>query len=165
MAFYLFIFICKNIFFSFFFFYCCSSTVVSFSPHHSLSPQLSPPPTLNPTPGWFCPYVLYICSLTILSPIISSHLPSGYSHFVLYFNVSSYILLVCLFILLIVPLIGEIIWYLSFTTWLISLSIMLSTSIRAVAKGRSSLFLCCVVVHHVTPKFIAAQCTIVKCWK
>ena len=33
------------------------------------------------------------------------------------------------------------IWYLSFPTWLISLSIMLSSSIHAVAKGRSSFFL------------------------
>ena len=41
----------------------------------------------------------------------------------------------------IVPVKGEIIWYLSLTTWLISLSIMLSSSIHAVAKGISSLFL------------------------
>ena len=40
-----------------------------------------------------------------------------------------------------VPLIGEIIWYLSFTACLISLSIMLSSSTHAVAKGRSSFFL------------------------
>ena len=39
------------------------------------------------------------------------------------------------------PLIGEIIWYLSFTAWHISLSIMLSSSIHAVMKGRSSFFL------------------------
>ena len=30
-------------------------------------------------------------------PIISSHLPPGYCQFVLYFNVSGYILLACLF--------------------------------------------------------------------
>ena len=35
---------------------------------------------------------------------------------------------------------GEIIWYLSLTAWLISLSIMLSSSIHTVAKGRSSFF-------------------------
>ena len=29
-------------------------------------------------------------------------------------------------------------WYLSFTVWLISLSVMLSSSIHAVAKGKSS---------------------------
>ena len=40
-----------------------------------------------------------------------------------------------------VPVKGQIIWYLSFTAWLISLSIMLSSSIHAVAKGISSLFL------------------------
>ena len=36
-----------------------------------------------------------------------------------------------------VPVKGEIIWYLSLTTWLISLSIMLSSSIHAIAKGIS----------------------------
>ena len=40
-----------------------------------------------------------------------------------------------------VPLIGEIIWYLSFISWLISLSIILSSSIHAVVKGRGSFFL------------------------
>ena len=41
-----------------------------------------------------------------------------------------------------VPVKGEIIWYLSLTSWLMSLSIMLPSSIHAVAKGRApSLFL------------------------
>ena len=40
-----------------------------------------------------------------------------------------------------IPLIGEIIWYLPFTAWLFSLSIIFSSSIHAVTKGRSSLFL------------------------
>ena len=40
-----------------------------------------------------------------------------------------------------VPLEGGIIWYLSFTIWLISLSIMLSSSVHVVTKGRSSFFL------------------------
>ena len=39
------------------------------------------------------------------------------------------------------PHISEIIWYLPFITWLISLSIMLSSSIHAVAQGQSSFFL------------------------
>ena len=39
-----------------------------------------------------------------------------------------------------VPVKGEIIWYLSLTARLISLSIMLSSSIHAVAKGTSSFF-------------------------
>ena len=37
-----------------------------------------------------------------------------------------------------VLLIGEIIWHLSYTAWLISLSIMLTNSIHAVPKGRGS---------------------------
>ena len=40
-----------------------------------------------------------------------------------------------------VPVKGEIIWYLSLTSWLISLSIMLSSFIHGVAKGISSFFL------------------------
>ena len=40
-----------------------------------------------------------------------------------------------------VPVKGDIIWYLTLTTWLISLSIMLSSSIHIVAKGRNSFFL------------------------
>ena len=45
----------------------------------------------------------------------------------------------------------EIIWYLSFTTWLISLSIMLSSSIHAVTKGRSSFFHCIDKYHMISP--------------
>ena len=40
-----------------------------------------------------------------------------------------------------VPGKGEIIWYLSLTAWLISLSIMHPSSLHAVAKGISSFFL------------------------
>ena len=40
-----------------------------------------------------------------------------------------------------VPVKGEIIWYLYLTAWLISLSIMLSSSIHAIAKDISSFFL------------------------
>ena len=36
---------------------------------------------------------------------------------------------------------AEIIWYLPFTDWLLSLSMMLSSSISAVTKGISSFFL------------------------
>ena len=39
-----------------------------------------------------------------------------------------------------VPIKGKIIWHLSLTTWLISLSIMLSSFIHAVAKGISSFY-------------------------
>ena len=58
---------------------------LSLIPHHHFP---TPPPTLNPTPLWLCPWVLYTCSLTtlsLLSPLIS--LPSGYCQYVLYFNI------------------------------------------------------------------------------
>ena len=54
-----------------------------------------------------------------------------------------------------VPVKGEIIWYLSLTAWLISLSIVLSSSIHAVAKGRSSFFL---LLQHSIP---LCKCTII----
>ena len=58
------------------------------------------------------------------------------------FFISMSLVIFCLFVCFVdqVPLIGEIIWYLSFTAQLISLSIILYSSIYAVAKGRSSFF-------------------------
>ena len=80
-------------------FYCCSNTVVSISPPPL--PLYSPPsPTLNTTLLWLCPWVPYTCSLmtlSFLSPIISLSLHLGYCQFVLYFNISGYILLAFLF--------------------------------------------------------------------
>ena len=57
--------------------------------------------------------------------------------------ISMSLVIFCVFVCFVnwVPLIGEIIQYLSFAAWLTSLSIMLSSSIYAVAKGRSSFFL------------------------
>ena len=40
-----------------------------------------------------------------------------------------------------IPFINELIWYLSFTAWLISLSMIVSSSNHAVTKGRNSCFL------------------------
>ena len=110
-------------------------------------PPLSPVPstftsTLNPTPFWLCPLVLYTCSLMtlpILSPIIS-HLTTPLVTVSLFF-ISMSLVIFCLLVCVAdyVPLIGEIIWYLSYTAWLNSLSIMLSSSIHA--KGTSSFFL------------------------
>ena len=59
------------------------------------------------------------------------------------FLVSMSLGIFCLFFSFVdyVPVKGDIIWYLSLTAWLISLSIMLSSSIHAVTKGRSSFFL------------------------
>ena len=52
------------------------------------------------------------------------------------FYISKSLLLFCSLVCFVdqVPLIGEIIWYFSFTTWLISLRIILSSFIQAVAK-------------------------------
>ena len=66
-----------------------------FHPTTSLAPPI---PASHPRNYslWFCPCVLYICSLMalpLLSPIIPLSLLSGYCQFVLYFNVSGYILL------------------------------------------------------------------------
>ena len=61
-------------------------------------------------------------------------------YIVLNFNVSGYILFAFSSVDH-VPVKGEIIQYLSLNAWLISLSIMLASSIHAVAKGIGSFFL------------------------
>ena len=67
------------LFFNFLIFYCCSSTVVSVFPHLFPQPQPSPPPTLDPNSLWFCPCVLYTCSLMILpTPCYPLPFLSGY---------------------------------------------------------------------------------------
>ena len=92
-----------------------------------------------------CPWVIYTCSLPkpvpFFLPLSSSHLPSGPCHFVPCFHASSSIFphLFLLFIRFLLQVRSYGI--LSFTAWLISLSIMLSGSIHAVTKGRSSFFL------------------------
>ena len=67
--------------------------------HHFPPLHPPPPPTFNPTPLWVCPCVLYTCSLKPFSFFhpLSFPLPSGYCQFVLYFNVSGYVLLACFF--------------------------------------------------------------------
>ena len=131
--------------FSFFFliliFYCYSITVVClFSPslhptpaEHTSLPHLHPPP-------WFCPCVLYSSSCNPLSSLSPPHSPLT---IVRLFLTSMSLVIFCLLFSSIhyVPIKGEIIWYLSLTTWLISLNIMLSSSIHAVATGISSFFL------------------------
>ena len=130
------------------FFYCCSITVVQIFPHSSplLCPHAPsilplPIPTLLP-----CTWVIYTCSLLDPSPSFLLY-PCSPSLLVAVslFLVSMLLVLFCLFVCFVDygQLIGEIIWYLSFTTWLISLGIMLSSSICAVVKGRNSFFLLC----------------------
>ena len=93
-------------------------------------PHLHPPP-------WFCPCVFYSSSCNYLSSLSPPH---SHLTIVRLFLTSMSLVIFCLLFSSIdyVPVKGEIIWYLSLTAWLISLSIMLSSSIHAVAKGRSS---------------------------
>ena len=125
----------------FFNFYCYSITVVCI-----FFPSLHPTPA-NPTslphlhpPPWFCPCVLYSSSCNPLSPLSPPHSALA---IVRLFLISMSLVIFCLPFSFVdyVPVKGEITWYLSLATWLISLSIMLSSSIHAVAKGISSFFL------------------------
>ena len=127
--------------FCFILFYFYSVTIVCiFSP--SLHPTPDSPtslPHLYPPP-WFCLCVLYSSSYTPLSPLSPPHSPLA---IVTMFLISMSLVTFCLLFSFVdyVPVKGEIIWYLSLTAWLISLSIMLSSSIHAIAKGISSFLL------------------------
>ena len=109
-----------------------NSEAGAFAPTRPL-PHLHPPP-------WFCLCVLYSSSCNPLSSLSPPHSPLT---IVRLFLTSMSLVIFCLLFSSIayVPVKGEIIWYLSLTSWLISLSIMLSSFIHAVAKGISSFFL------------------------
>ena len=123
------------------FFYCCSITVVCiFSPPFYPTPvEPNSLPCLHPPPC-FCPCVLYSSSCKSRSPLSPPYSPLV---IVRLFLTSMSLVIFCFLFTLVdyVPVKGEIIWYLSLTTWLISLSIMFSSSIHAVAKGINSFFL------------------------
>ena len=127
--------------FYFIFCCCCSITVVCiFSPPlHPTPAEPTSLPCVHPPP-WFCPCVLYSSSSKPLSPLSPPYSPLA---IVRLFLTSVSLDLFCLLFSFVdyVPLKGEIIWYLSLTAWLISLSIMLSSSIHTVTKSRSSFFL------------------------
>ena len=113
------------------------------------------PPSLHPTPGeptslpplhpppWICSCVLYSSSCNPLYPLSPPPPPTPALAIVTLFLTSMSLVIFCLLFpsIAYVPVKGEIIWYLSLTSWLISLSIMLSSFIHAVAKGISSFFL------------------------
>ena len=131
----------RGFFVCFILFYCYSITVVCiFSPY--LLPTPAKPtclPILHPPP-WFCPCVLYSSSCKPFSPLSPPHSPLAIVR--LFLTSMSPVIFCLLFSSVVyVPVKGDIIWYLSITAWLISLSIMLSCSIQAVAKGISSFFL------------------------
>ena len=91
-----------------------------------------------------CVCIIHTCSLSsffpFFPPISLSLFTSGHYQSVSCFHACGSVLFISLFCHQI-PLIGEIIWYLSFTIWFTSLSMILSRSIHAIAKGRSSFFL------------------------
>ena len=134
----LFYFLCSLLFLNF---YCCSVTVVCIvsPPLYPTPAKLTSLPHLHPPP-WFYPSILYSSSWKPLSPLSPPHTPLA---IVRLFLTSMSLVIFCLLFSFgdYVPVKGEIIWYLSLTAWLISLSIMLSSSIHAVAKGISSFFL------------------------
>ena len=99
------------------------------------SPSLHPTPAettslphLHPPPC-FCPCVLYSSSCNSLSSLSPPHSPLT---IVRLFLTSMSLVVFCFLFSSIyyVPVKGEIIWYLSPTVWLISLSIMLSSSLH-----------------------------------
>ena len=131
----------KEIVFFFLIFIVIQLQLCAFSPHPSTPPQLNPPPSPTSTlPPQFCPFVLYNSSCNPLFPLSPPHSPLATARL---FPTSMSLVVFCLLFSSIdyVPVKGEIIWYLSLTAWLISLSIMLSSFIHAVAKGISSFFL------------------------
>ena len=103
------------------------------------STQPHPYPSLSQSP-YFCPspWVMHKCSLatpfTIFHPVSPTTLAA-----VSLFHVAMLLLLFCslVYCALQTPHLSQVMWYLSFFDWLISLN-MLSRSIHAVAKGRSS---------------------------
>ena len=127
-------------FFNIIFFFYSVTIVCIFSPSlHSTQANPTSLPHHYPPP-WFCPCVLYSSSCKPRSSLSPPHSPLA---IVTLFLISMSLVIFYLLFSFVdyVPVKGEIIWYLSLTAWLISLSIMLSSSIHAVGKGRSSFFL------------------------
>ena len=92
------------------------------------------------TPPSLCPCVVYTSSCKALSRLSILHSPLA----VVTLSLTSMpLVILCLLFSFVdyVPVKPEVIWYLSLTTWLITLSIMLFSSIHAVANGISSFFL------------------------
>ena len=95
-------------------------------------------PCFHPPP-WFCSCVLYSSYWKLFSPL---SFPLSPLAIVRLFLTSMSPVIFCLLFSSVdyVPVKGEIIRYLSLTTWLISLSIMFFSSIHAVEKDINSFF-------------------------
>ena len=118
--------------FFFKFFIVIQLQLYAFSPHPSTPPQVNPPPSPTST----LPLGFVHVSFIVVPVIPSSHCPPYPLAIVRLFLTSMSLVIFCLLFSSVdyVPVKGEIIWYLSLPVWLISLSIMLSSSIHAVAK-------------------------------
>ena len=86
------------------------------------------PPSLWPSPHWcLCLFVMHMCSsadpFTFFHPV---PLPPSPLTAVCLFHVSTPLFLICSSVYFVhqIPHVSEIIWYLSFSDWLISLSII-----------------------------------------
>ena len=116
----------------------------AFPPITPLPPQPSPPPSPDSTLLGFVHVSFLDVPKNLPNPFSPSSppisLPTSPLVTVRLFLISMSLVIFCsLFSFVDYVLVkGEIIWYLSLTAWLISLSIMLSSSIHAVAKDRSS---------------------------
>ena len=104
------------------------------SPPHPSHPHL---PSLIPLLFGFVHVSFIVHKPFPLFPLLSP--PISLLVTVRLFLISMSLVVFCLLVCFIdqVPVKGEVIWYLSLTAWLISLSIMFSSSIHAVSKGRS----------------------------
>ena len=97
------------------------------------------PPTALPTSTYPQLHMYFAYSLHLLSSSSPILLPSTA---VSPFSVSLILFLFCLLVYFVhhIPHVSEIIWYLSFSDWLISLNIVISRSIHAFAKGKTFFF-------------------------
>ena len=122
--------------YSYLFYYSCPSfssftLLIPAHPHSHIQPPHRCPH----------PWVIHTRSLTnpfpFFPPFPSPHFPLAA---VSLFHVSMPVVLFCSLVYFIhqILLVSEIIWYLFFTDWLISLSIIVSSSIHVVAKYRNS---------------------------
>ena len=108
-----------------------------------LPTSIQPPTHLWPSPHC-CLCLCVMCMCPSANPFIFFHsvLPPSALTAVTLFSVSMSLFLFCLSVYFVhqIPHTEKIIWYLSCSDWLISLSIIVSRSIHAVAKGKISFF-------------------------
>ena len=119
---------------------------------HFPPPLSLTPPTPTSHPQSYPPLAFSMCPLYVFldgPPPIFPHYPSSPSPLVTVslFFIPMSLLIFCLLVCFVdyFPLIGDIMWFLSYTTCLISLSIILSGSIHAVVKGSIPLCKCTIV--------------------